>query len=205
MNPRPTPDTPSRATVRSSARARLTRRRWAGGLLAVGLVGCAGLLGPRTVVVSDAELSQRLATRFPIERRWLEVLDLRLSNPRVRSDAAAGRLRVELEVRLGQRLIGDRRLGARLVLSGRPRYEATDHSIRITEVGVDAVRIDQGADQSLLGAEAAWPSALLAQVLEDRTVYQLSARQLADIDRQGLVLRSLAVAPGGVALTFDPS
>lgn len=171
--------------------------------LTAALAGCAGLFGPRTVVISDAELSRRLAARFPLERRWLEVVDLKLSNPRVSSDAASGRLRVELDIGLGQRLTG-RATAARLLLLARPRYEASDHSIRITDVSVDALHLD-GGDRSLLGRGAAWPSALLAQLLDDRTIYQLSERQLADIERQGLVLQGLDVGERGLTLHFDPA
>ncbi len=174
--------------------------RW----LLVGLLSaCAGWLGPRVVIVSDAELSQRLAERFPIERRWLELFDLRLSNPRVSTDASSGRLRVEVDIRVGQRLIG-KELATRLQLLGKPRYEASDHSIRITDVSVDALQVN-GSAESILGRVGAWPSTWLAQVLEDRTIYQLSARQLTDLERQGLVLRRLEIGARGLALHFDPT
>ncbi|MEO8278842.1 MAG: hypothetical protein ABI564_04055 [Ideonella sp.] len=172
-------------------------------LFAATMVGCVGLFGPRTIVVSDAELSQRLAARFPIERRWLEIFDLRLSNPQVSSHAPSGRLRVEVDIRLGQRLTGTG-TAARLLLFARPRYEPSDHSIRITDIKLDALRIDGGAE-SLLGRGAAWPSAMLAQALEDRTIYQFNARQLADLERQGLVLRNLEVGERGLTLNFDPA
>lgn len=172
-------------------------------LLAASLAGCAAWLGPRTIVISDAELSQRLATRFPLERRWLELFELRMSNPRVSSDARSGRLRVEVDIGVGQRLI-DHHLAARLLVSVRPRYEAGDHSIRITDVSVDARQID-GAAASMLGGAAPWVSALLAQVLEDRTIYRLNASQLAEIERQGLVLRKLVVGERGLELGFEPA
>ncbi len=179
------------------------RRRFGLLLLAGWVGGCASLLGPRTVVVSDAELSRRLAARFPIERRWLEIFDLYLTNPRVSSDPQSGRLRVEVDVRLGQRLTGSG-LTARLQLFARPRYEPGDHSIRITDVAVDAMKID-GNGQSPLGSGLAWPSALLAQALEDRTIYQLNDSQLADLERQGLVLRRLDIGSRGLQLHLEPA
>lgn len=181
----------------------LPRRRLGLLLLAGWVGGCASLLGPRTVVISDAEMSRRLAARFPIERRWLEIFDLHLTNPRVNSDAQSGRLRIEVDVRLGQRLTGSG-LTARLQLFARPRYVPGDHSIRITDVAVDALKIE-GNGQTLLGNGLAWPSALLAQALEDRTIYQLNDSQLADLNRQGLVLRRLDIGSRGLQLHLEPA
>lgn len=187
-----------------SATPSRARRRYSVLLLGALIVsGCAGLLGPRTVVVSDAELSRRLAARFPIERRWLEIFDLQLNNPRVSSDAKTGRLRVEVDLRLGQRLTG-RSLEARLLLFAKPRYEASDHSIRITDVSIDAVRID-GDAESMLGRGAAWPLRLIAQALDDSTIHQLNADQLTKIERQGMVLRKIEVGTFGLQLNFEPA
>ena len=38
--------------------------------------GCAALFGPRDVQVSQAQLQQAVERRFPLERRYLELLDV---------------------------------------------------------------------------------------------------------------------------------
>lgn len=168
------------------------------------LGGCAALTGPRSIVIGDAELSRRLAERFPIDRRWLELFDVRMSNPQVRTSAETGRLSIDLDLGFGGRLI-DRRFAARLRLQARPRFDESDHSLRIAAVEVDALQL--GADgESLLGRAGRLPAQLLAQALEDATIYRLNAEQIARIREQGLELRSIGIAGGGgLQLNFEPA
>jgi hypothetical protein len=167
------------------------------------LVACAALSGPRSIVISDIELSRRLADRFPIERRLMEAFDLRMSNPQVRTDSQTGLLRIEVDLGVGGRLI-DRRFATRLSLQARPRFDEQDHSLRISKVSVDALQLT-GAGESLLGRSGRLPARLLAQALEDATIYRLSAEQVERIRQQGLALRSIAIgAQGGLQLNFEP-
>ncbi len=172
--------------------------------LVVGLIaGCAALSAPRSIVVSDAELSRRLAERFPVDRRWLEVFDIRLANPQVRTSAQTGLLRIDVDVDLGGRLI-ERRFAALLRLQAMPRYEERDQSLRIVNVEVDALQV--GADgESLLGRAGRLPAALLAQSLEDSVIHRLSTEQVSRIRQQGMQLRSISIADqGGLQLNFEP-
>lgn len=167
------------------------------------LAACAALSGPRSIVVSDAELSRRLAERFPIDRRWMEAFDLRMSNPQVRTDPQTGLLRVDLDLNVGGRLI-ERNIAARLRLQARPRFDEQDHSLRISNVEVDALQT-AGDGGSLLGRAGRLPARLLAQALEGTTIYRLSPEQVARIRQQGLALRSIGIgSQGGLQLNFEP-
>ena len=47
------------------------------------LAACAGVGGPRTFTLSEAELTQRVAEQFPWRKRYLELFDLNLSDPQI--------------------------------------------------------------------------------------------------------------------------
>ncbi|WP_418320341.1 DUF1439 domain-containing protein [Piscinibacter sakaiensis] len=167
------------------------------------LAACTTLAGPRSIVVSDAELSRRLAEKFPIDRRWLEVFDVRMSNPQVRTSSETGLLSIDVDLGFGGRLI-DRRYAARLRLQARPRFDEQDHSLRLSNVDVDALQI-AGDGESLLGRAGRLPALLLAQSLEDATVYRLNAEQIARLQQHGMALRSIGIgSQGGLQLNFEP-
>ena len=180
------------------------RRRW---LVAwvlgtgVALAGCA--TGPRTVTLSDTQLSARLAAQFPLERRWLEVFDVRLSDPVVRTLPARNRVRTEVELSLGDRVF-NRRFTARLALEARVRFEPADHSLRLHEVTVDAFTVD-GADASLLERTGRLPAMLVAPWLEDATIYRLGDEQVARLRREGATVQGVVVTDRGLQFTLVPS
>ncbi len=169
-------------------------------LIVVLLAGCAALGGPRSIVIDNAELSRRMAARFPIERRWLDVIDLELSNPRVTSRREAGRMRVDLDLRIGERLFR-KAVTAQLTLDSRVRFDPSDHSLRLDDPQVDAFRLD---GESLLGRAGGVPMRLLAQWLDGAPVYRLDPSQIERIERQGLALRAVEVVDEGLRLQFDP-
>ena len=118
------------------------------------------------------------------------------------TSAQTGLLRISLDLELGGRLI-DQRFGARLQMMARPRYEEQDHSLRIRDVRLDALQ--EGDGESLLGRAGRLPASLLAQSLEDATIYRLSGEQISRLQQQGLELRSIAIGSrGGLQLNFEP-
>ena len=167
------------------------------------LGGCASLYGPRTLLIPDAEIERHLAAQFPLERRWLEVFDISLSEPRIDSRRDNGRLRVEMQLRIGERLF-DRGFRARLRLTAGVRYEPVDHSLRLRDVAIDA--FEPGVEgRSLLQRAGGLPAQLLAQALDDAVIHQVGAAQLARIRRQGLELRGVDVVDDGLLLRLEPS
>ena len=62
------------------------------------IAGCAGLFGPRTVEVSQAQLEELLARRFPLTRRVLEIFDVTVSAPLLRLLPDANRIATDFEL-----------------------------------------------------------------------------------------------------------
>ena len=95
---------------------RAWRRRFAlAGLSMLALLGACAT-GPRTVSVSASELQAWIARRFPVERRVLEVFELRLSAPTVRLLPQDNRLVTELNLLATDRLSGRSQQGLQVLL-----------------------------------------------------------------------------------------
>mgnify|MGYP007059439217 FL=1 len=173
-----------------------TRRQWlagAGSALLM-LAGCAGL--PRTVSVTNAQMSARLAEQFPIERRWLQWFDLRLSDPRVTTVPERQRVRTELDLHLADRF------EARLVLEAGVRIEPADQSLRLHDVRIDAYAVDP-SDSGQRDRLGRLPARLLAPWFEDLVVHRLGDDTVARLRREGLSVRQVDVTERGLQFTID--
>jgi hypothetical protein len=45
------------------------------------LSACASIVGPRTVTITQDELQQKLAAKFPLQKRVLEVFNVTVATP----------------------------------------------------------------------------------------------------------------------------
>lgn len=165
--------------------------------LALLLAGCAALV-PRSVTLSEADLQRAAERRFPAERRFLDVLDVTLTDPKVALSPADDRVASQFAVAVRERLLGGRWQG-RLLLKSALRYEAADHTVRLASVRVDDFVLD--------GAGAAAPLERLGalvteQLLEGAVVYTLPGERVAQLQRAGLRPGGIAVTSRGVEISF---
>ncbi len=170
-------------------------------VLMLALAGCVGYGGPRTITLSAADLQRLVDRQFPLERRFLEVLDVSVSAPRMRLLPERRRLGTELDVAVRDKLFGGRWQG-HLALDSALRYEPRDQSLRLQQVRVDAFNLDNGGGP--LPAQAERVAALLAErVLDDMVVYRLPPERLADLQRHGLVPSAVEVTARGLEVTLS--
>ncbi len=123
------------------------RRAWIAlsALFVLALAGCAH--GPRVVTISTQELSERLARDFPVDRRLLEVFDVRVSTPRLRTEPSSNRVRADIQVQATDRL-GGHKLDTRLAVVSGLRWEPKDRTLRMERVDLDLPsRADRDADR----------------------------------------------------------
>lgn len=161
------------------------------------LIGCAELMVPRVVTVTTQSMSERLAREFPLDHRLLELVDVRVSEPRLKPDPDSGRLRADFRVQASERLTGTRFDTPLGVLAGL-RWQASDGTLRLERVELD---LPPPAGQGP-GREPAWwlrvAAVLGARVFEDRVVW----RAPADL---GLTVERITVTPAGVELKLVPA
>lgn len=190
----------------AGGRRRFVRLAAAGlGLAAVasaGLSGCAAFVGSHTVTISESEITLLLARQFPMERKVLEVVDLSASNPLVHLLPETNRLGTELDFAARDRLFGTQAQG-HLSLDYGLRFEASDHTIRMTGVRVLDLRLASGSS-SLHGTAQRLGTLVAEDMLEDRPLYRMKASQADEMDRLNLVASPITVTPQGLQMTLSP-
>lgn len=166
--------------------------------LALVLSACAGLVGPRSYTLSEAEIARRIAQRFPYDQRVFELLDVRVDAPRVRLLPQRNRVSTELDIQASERLFG-RSLRGALALDAALRYDEQDQTVKLADVRVERLDIE-GLAQPL----AARLAPLLAeQLLKDLVVHRFKPEDLQTAGRLGLKPGRVAVTERGLEITLD--
>jgi hypothetical protein len=167
------------------------------------LAGCAGLAGPPTLTLTQADADRLLRGRFPIERRLLEVVDASMRAPALRLVPETNRLAAVVEVQAHDRLLGGSWQGL-LSFDAALRWEPRDQSVRLTQVRVQDLALNPGQAATRSSVERLG-AALAERVLEDISLYRLSDERAAELQRRGLMPGAVTVTSRGVEITFVPS
>jgi hypothetical protein len=182
---------------------RPSRRRLLLSLPALGalaLAGCGGLGVPSQLSLSQQELDERLARRFPRTQRVLEVLELTLSEPRVSLLPASNRLACDFALALRDRLF-DASAAGRIAFDTALRWEPSDASLRLSQVSVQ--RLDVDTMPRALASQSPRVGRLLAeQLLEGLSLWQMSVEQQQRLQRAGLTVGVIEVLPQGLVVHF---
>mgnify|MGYP006943118771 CR=1 FL=1 len=185
---------------------RFVIRAWLAGMALasiLGLVACAGLMGPPTVTLNERELDQLARRAFPVEKRLLEVFDATVAPPRLRLLPERNRLAAQLDIGLRDRLFGGQWTG-QLDFDAALRWEHTDQTVRLAQVRVQDFRlITTGALPRTAGEKLG--AALAERVLEDFTLYRLPAERAQELQRRGVTPSAVTVTSRGVEITFAPA
>jgi len=166
------------------------------------LAGCASLGPPSSVTLTQRDIERLLERRFPLERRVTDLFDVTLKTPRVRLLAERNRLAAVLDVRARDRLLFGSWQG-RLSFDTALRWEPRDQSVRLAQVRVEDLALDDpgSATRSTLERLGA---ALAERVLEDISLYELTADKARELTQAGVQPSGVAVTPRGVEITFSP-
>jgi hypothetical protein len=197
--------TPARASRPSGAGRRAFGAALAslvGLAFAFGATGCADMMGPRTLSISESELTLLLARQFPMERKVLEVIDLQVANPQIHLLPDRNRVGTELDVSALDRLFGTRAQG-HVQLDYALRFEPSDHSIRMSQVRVRDLSLESGSN-SLHGTAQRMGTLVAENVLENMAVYKMKPGQADTMDRLNLVAGPITVTPQGIQMTISP-
>lgn len=165
------------------------------------LAGCASVLGPRRVTLSEAQIAQRLAERFPVERRVMEVFDLRIGVPAVRLLPESNRVGIDLDLSLGQRY-SERRFPMQLALEGAPRYDEAGGAVVLSQVRVQRLSVG-GLPDALAPALRRIAEPLVERLLEDAPLHRFTPEQLKSAGGRGLRPGPIRVTSAGVEMTLE--
>lgn len=171
---------------------------------AAALAGCAAL--PQQITLSEAELQAQLARRFPVQRSVLELIDLQLSDPQLRLDAASNRLSTELTLRALERRGSGRSLQGRLALDYGLRWEPADASVRLVDPRVAGLQFEQLPEGWARRAELLQRMAapLAERLLDDLVLYRVPDQRLRALRAAGLQPGELKLTPAGLQISIEP-
>lgn len=183
----------------------LDRRILLTGALSLGLLGGCALVqpGPRTIEISEARLADLVTRRFPMDHRYLELVDVSFSHPRLRLLPQENRIQTELDYTMGTVLAGTRTARGVLGLSYGLRFDPADRTVRLTEVRVDRFDVPgvppgQAERMSRLG------SAVAETILRDAVIHRLRPEDLKVASGWAYEPGAFRVVPGGLQLTMTP-
>jgi hypothetical protein len=172
-------------------------------LLVLGLAGCTGFGGPRSVTLSLEQLQAQLERQFPRQQRLLEVVDLTIARPTLRLLPERNRVATDLDLSATERLSG-RTVRGSISLDYGLRYEASDGTVRLSQVRVQETRLDLG--NGPLSPSAARIGSLLGErLLDDFAIYRVDAERLKRIQTLGISTADMVVTARGIDINFIPA
>lgn len=168
---------------------------------AVLLVSCASMLGPREVDVPLAKLQASLEHRFPVDKRLLQLFDLRLAQPQL-ALLPDERIGLTLDVSVSQAFLR-RPLSGSLAISGRLYLDPARQGVYLAEPRLERFGID-GLDESVGRQLSRAANGLLEHALADLPVYSFRMDQLRYAGVQYVPTR-LSTTASGLRLSLEPA
>lgn len=172
-------------------------------LAALILSSCATLVPPqaREFKLSEAQLQDLVGRHFATAQKYLGVLDIKLTAPKVSLQPESNRVLTALDVALDAPLIGKPLKGA-VSISGRLRFDHSSNTILLEEPRADSFKVDGVpaiyADKvNLVGG---W---LTEQVLRGFSVYKLKPEDLR-FDNVNYSPSEFQVKPGELVISLIP-
>lgn len=166
------------------------------------LSACASVMGPRTMTFSEADITRLLESHPPFQKRLLEVLDVRVNRPSVRLLPESNRLSTDLDVSTTERISGKTYSG-RMAVDYALRYDEAAQAIRLTQVRVNRLQIDNLPSPEKNGLNRL--GALIAeQLLNDAVLYRFKPNDLKNAEGHGYKPGAVTVTSRGVEVTLAP-
>ena len=175
-------------------------------ILAIGaallLAGCASVIGPRQVELPLEKLQASLGAKFPIRQRYLELLDVTVSNPRLQLLPDTNRITATMDASIAPVFI-KKTYGGTFTLSGMLAIDNVRHAVVLRAPQMERLTLD-GVDDKLTGQLANVSGLLAQQILGDVAVYVFEPEQLRYAGVQFTPTRITTTARS-LMVTFEPN
>lgn len=140
------------------------------------LAGCAGLFGPRDVVLPIDRLQAALDRRFPLDQRFLELFDVRITHPQLRLQPDTNRVETSLDAQIAPTLFGQPWNGS-ITLSGELKIDAGRNAVVLAAPRVERFLID-GIDPRFADRLGRFGAVLVENMLKDVPLYTFRPEDL---------------------------
>ena len=140
------------------------------------LASCATMLGPRNVEIPLAKLQEAISGRFPFNNRFLELLDIRVTNPRVALQPDANRILTSMDASIAPPFL-NRSWNGSFAVSGQLRFDPAQSALVLAEPRVESFNVS-GLDPLYANQIARVGGLLAEQLLKDIPLYTFSPDEL---------------------------
>lgn len=166
------------------------------------LASCSTLIGPRDVTVSLAKMQQGLERRFPIDKRVLSVLEVKVTNPQLSLQPERERVALSVDAAVTPPFIRQHWRG-NLAISGRLQLDPQRNAVYLFDASVDRVNIE-GMDESQQRQFAKVASLVGDQLMHETPIYTFKPEDLRYAGVQ-FVPTQLRTTADGLVVRFEPA
>ena len=169
--------------------------------LALLLSGCATALGPRTIVFSQDELQQKLGKSFPLVREH-DGFTMTLDTPALTLLPQENRLALGVNAVLRSDIF-DRSYRGTFAASFSLRFDATDLSLKATDVKIEKIAID-GLPGKLQQLVDKLDGLIVERQIDVLVLHHFKPEDFGTPGRLGYTVGRIDVTPDGLAVQLVP-
>ncbi|HVL74658.1 MAG TPA: DUF1439 domain-containing protein [Noviherbaspirillum sp.] len=165
------------------------------------LTSCAHLMGPRQMEIPVARLQEALSRQFPFNNRYLELLDVRVTNPRVALLPDSNRILTSMDASIAPPFMNKSWLG-NLAVSGQLRFDPARNALVLAEPRVETFDV-MGLDPLYANQIRRVGSLLAEQLLKDVPLYTFRPDEFRYAGTTFLPTQ-ITTRSSGLVVTFEP-
>lgn len=166
------------------------------------LASCASMMGPRQVELPLYKLQESLSQRFPFNNRYLELLDINVSNPRLTLQPHTNRLVTSMDALVAPPFLQKAYRG-NFTISGALRFDPGRNAIMLADPRVEGFAVD-GLDPLYARQIGKIGSLLAEQILKDTPLYTFRPDELR-FGGTTFIPTQINTKTNGLVVTFEPA
>jgi hypothetical protein len=171
-------------------------------LSALMLGSCAGLLGPRDVELSMAQLQDAMNRKFPFNSRYLELFNIRVTNPRLALQPETNRIVTTMDASIAPPFIKQSWNGS-FTLSGRLALDPSRNAVVLADPHMENFAFN-GIDGAYTTQINRIGALLAEQLLKDMPLYTFSPNDFRYAGTN-FIPSQITTKSTGLVVTFVPA
>ncbi len=166
------------------------------------LASCATMMGPREVEIPLARLQEAISSRFPFNNRYLELLDIRVINPRVALQPDSNRILTSMDASIAPPLT-NRSWTGNFSVSGQLKFDPSRNALVLSEPRVETFNVN-GLDPLYANQIGKVGRLIAEQLLKDIPLYTFRPE---DVRYAGTAFNptKITTKATGLVVTFEPA
>lgn len=166
------------------------------------LSSCATLLGPREMEIPLARLQESISSRFPFNNRYLELLDVRVTNPRVTLQPGSNRILTSMDTSIAPPFIR-KSWNGNFAVSGQLKFDTARNALVLAEPRVEQFTVS-GLDPLYANQIARIGGLLAEQLLKDVPLYTFRPEDLRYAGAT-FIPTGITTRPDALVVSFEPA